>query len=82
MRSILTIDKVLVKERWHKVLVEGRQRRWGRSAAFPPLPVDYGFEQCPFLVHEAQSALPRADPEKQATFVVFGDVGHHPRRLC
>ena len=36
MRSILTIDKVLVKERWHKVLVEGRQRRWGRSAAFPP----------------------------------------------
>jgi flavin reductase (DIM6/NTAB) family NADH-FMN oxidoreductase RutF len=43
MRSILTIDKVLVKQRWHKVLVEGRQRRWGRSAAFPPLPVDYGF---------------------------------------
>jgi flavin reductase (DIM6/NTAB) family NADH-FMN oxidoreductase RutF len=43
MRSILTIDKVLLKERWHRVLVEGRTPRWGRPAAFPPLPVDYGF---------------------------------------
>jgi flavin reductase (DIM6/NTAB) family NADH-FMN oxidoreductase RutF len=43
MRSILTIDKVLLKERWHKVLVDGRKPRWGRPAAFPPLPVDYGF---------------------------------------
>lgn len=43
MRSILTIDKVLIRERWRKVLVEGRRHRWGRSATFPPLPVDYGF---------------------------------------
>jgi hypothetical protein len=43
MRSILTIDKVLLKERWHKMLVEGKGRRIGRAAAFPPLPVDYGF---------------------------------------
>ena len=43
MRSILTIDKVLLKKRWHKMLVEGKGRRIGRAAAFPPLPVDYGF---------------------------------------
>ncbi len=43
MRSILTIDKVLLKERWHRVLLEGRKHRWGRPSAFPPLPVDYGF---------------------------------------
>jgi flavin reductase (DIM6/NTAB) family NADH-FMN oxidoreductase RutF len=43
MRSILTIDKVLLKERWHKVLVEGGKPRHRPRAAFPPLPVDYGF---------------------------------------
>jgi flavin reductase (DIM6/NTAB) family NADH-FMN oxidoreductase RutF len=43
MRSILTIDKVLLKERWHRVLREGRKPWWRRSAVFPPLPVDYGF---------------------------------------
>lgn len=43
MRSILTIEKVFLKERWHRVLVEGRRPRWQRSTAFPPLPVDYGF---------------------------------------
>jgi flavin reductase (DIM6/NTAB) family NADH-FMN oxidoreductase RutF len=36
MRSILNIDKVLLKEKWYDVLVEGRRR-------FPPLPIDYGF---------------------------------------
>jgi len=36
MRSILNIDKVLLKERWRRVLLEGRRR-------FPNLPVDYGF---------------------------------------
>jgi flavin reductase (DIM6/NTAB) family NADH-FMN oxidoreductase RutF len=36
MRSILNIDKVLLKGRWHDVLLEGRRR-------FPPLPIDYGF---------------------------------------
>lgn len=42
MRAILTIDKVLLKERWHRMLVDGNRRRgWRRS--FPPLPVDYGF---------------------------------------
>jgi hypothetical protein len=35
-RSILDIDKVLLKEKWHQVLVEGRRR-------FPNLPIDYGF---------------------------------------
>jgi flavin reductase (DIM6/NTAB) family NADH-FMN oxidoreductase RutF len=43
MRAILTIDRVLLKKRWHGVLLEGRRPRWGRSAVFPPLPVDYGF---------------------------------------
>lgn len=43
MRSILAIDKVLLKERWHRALVDGDMGRWGRRAAFPPLPVDYGF---------------------------------------
>jgi flavin reductase (DIM6/NTAB) family NADH-FMN oxidoreductase RutF len=43
MRSILTIDTVLLKDRWHRVLVEGRTKRLGRRASFPPLPVDYGF---------------------------------------
>ena len=43
MRSILTIDKVLVKERWHRVLFNGRKLRWGRKALLPPLPVSYGF---------------------------------------
>ena len=36
MRSILNIDKVLLKDRWYEVLLEGKRR-------FPPLPVDYGF---------------------------------------
>ncbi|MCX7039562.1 MAG: hypothetical protein NT005_10590 [Spirochaetes bacterium] len=36
MRSILNVDKVLLKEKWHRVLLEGRRR-------FPNLPVDYGF---------------------------------------
>ena len=35
-RSILNIDKVLLKEKWHRVLIEGRRR-------FPNLPIDYGF---------------------------------------
>jgi len=35
-RSILNIDKVLLKEKWYRVLVEGRRR-------FPNLPIDYGF---------------------------------------
>ena len=35
-RSILNIDKVLLKAKWHKVLVAG-----GNSA--PNLPIDYGF---------------------------------------
>ena len=35
-RSILNIDKVLLKEKWYGVLVEGRRR-------FPNLPIDYGF---------------------------------------
>jgi hypothetical protein len=35
-RSILNIDKVLIKQRWYRVLVEGRRR-------FPALPIDYGF---------------------------------------
>ena len=35
-RSILTIDKVLLKEKWYRVLVEGRKH-------FPNLPIDYGF---------------------------------------
>jgi len=43
MRSILTIEKVMLKKRWHRVLLEGRKHRWQRSATFPPLPVDYGF---------------------------------------
>jgi len=43
MRSILTIDTVLLKKRWRRVLLEGRSHRWRRSAVFPPLPVDYGF---------------------------------------
>jgi flavin reductase (DIM6/NTAB) family NADH-FMN oxidoreductase RutF len=43
MRSILTIDKMLIKERWHKVLVDDRKPRWGRRALFPSLPVGYGF---------------------------------------
>jgi flavin reductase (DIM6/NTAB) family NADH-FMN oxidoreductase RutF len=43
MRAILTIDKVLLKERWHRVLLGDRKPLWGRSATFPPLPVDYGF---------------------------------------
>jgi hypothetical protein len=42
MRAILTIDKVLLKERWHRMLVDGGQRK-RRPRAFPPLPVDYGF---------------------------------------
>jgi len=36
MRSILSIEKVLLRERWHRVLLEGRRR-------FPNLPIDYGF---------------------------------------
>ena len=36
MRSILNIDKVLLQEKWHEVLLEGKRR-------FPPLPIDYGF---------------------------------------
>jgi flavin reductase (DIM6/NTAB) family NADH-FMN oxidoreductase RutF len=36
MRSILNIDKVLLKEKWYDVLLEGHRR-------FPPLPIDYGF---------------------------------------
>jgi hypothetical protein len=43
MRSILTIDTVLLKDRWHRVLVDGGTKRQGRRASFPPLPVDYGF---------------------------------------
>jgi flavin reductase (DIM6/NTAB) family NADH-FMN oxidoreductase RutF len=35
-RSILNIDKVLLKKKWHRVLVQGRNR-------FPNLPIDYGF---------------------------------------
>ena len=35
-RSILDIDRVMLKERWYRVLVEGRRR-------FPSLPIDYGF---------------------------------------
>ncbi|UCF98548.1 MAG: hypothetical protein JSV89_03195 [Spirochaetaceae bacterium] len=35
-RSILNIDKVLLKEKWYKVLLGGRRR-------FPNLPIDYGF---------------------------------------
>jgi flavin reductase (DIM6/NTAB) family NADH-FMN oxidoreductase RutF len=36
MRSILNVDKVLLKERWQRVLLEGRRK-------FPNLPIDYGF---------------------------------------
>ncbi len=36
MRSIPTIDTVLLKEKWHRVLLEGRRR-------FPNLLIDYGF---------------------------------------
>jgi flavin reductase (DIM6/NTAB) family NADH-FMN oxidoreductase RutF len=36
MRSILNVEKVLLRPRWHRVLMEGRRR-------FPNLPVDYGF---------------------------------------
>jgi flavin reductase (DIM6/NTAB) family NADH-FMN oxidoreductase RutF len=35
-RSILNIDKVLLKEKWYRVLVDGRK-------SFPNLPIDYGF---------------------------------------
>jgi hypothetical protein len=41
MRAILTIDTVLIKERWHRALLDGARR--GRRRVFPPLPVDYGF---------------------------------------
>jgi flavin reductase (DIM6/NTAB) family NADH-FMN oxidoreductase RutF len=43
MRSILTIEKVLLKERWYQMLMEGRKAGLRRRRAFPPLPVDYGF---------------------------------------
>ena len=36
MRSILTIDKVLLENKWYDVLMEGKK-------SFPPLPIDYGF---------------------------------------
>jgi flavin reductase (DIM6/NTAB) family NADH-FMN oxidoreductase RutF len=36
MRSILNVEKVLLRPRWHRVLMEGRRK-------FPNLPVDYGF---------------------------------------
>jgi flavin reductase (DIM6/NTAB) family NADH-FMN oxidoreductase RutF len=42
-RSILTIEKVLLKERWHRALLRGGTKRFGRHAVVPPLPVDYGF---------------------------------------
>jgi flavin reductase (DIM6/NTAB) family NADH-FMN oxidoreductase RutF len=35
-RSILDIDKVLLKEKWYRVLVE-------ESKSFPNMPIDYGF---------------------------------------
>jgi hypothetical protein len=35
MRAIFTIDKVLLKERWFRVLVEGRKPRWRRTGVFP-----------------------------------------------
>jgi flavin reductase (DIM6/NTAB) family NADH-FMN oxidoreductase RutF len=36
MRSILNVDKVLLKEPWYSVLIHGKRK-------FPNLPVDYGF---------------------------------------
>jgi flavin reductase (DIM6/NTAB) family NADH-FMN oxidoreductase RutF len=36
MRSILNVEKVLLRPRWHRELLEGSRR-------FPNLPVDYGF---------------------------------------
>jgi flavin reductase (DIM6/NTAB) family NADH-FMN oxidoreductase RutF len=42
-RSILTIEKVLLKQRWHRALLRGGNARFGRHAVVPPLPVDYGF---------------------------------------
>ncbi len=42
-RSILTVEKVLLKERWHRALLRGGTARFGRRAVVPPLPVDYGF---------------------------------------
>ena len=42
-RSVLTIEKVLLKGRWHRALLRGGAARRGRHAVIPPLPVDYGF---------------------------------------
>jgi len=47
------------EERWRKMLVEGKGRRRGRAAAFPPLPVDYGFRNNAHFWFTRHSPPPR-----------------------
>jgi len=73
MRSILTIDTVLLKDRWHRLLVEGRTKRLGRRASFPPLPVDYGFRNNAHFWFSKHSA-PYSEPIPRSKAVSVDSV--------
>jgi flavin reductase (DIM6/NTAB) family NADH-FMN oxidoreductase RutF len=63
MRCILTIEKILLKERWHTMLIEGKRR-------FPNLPVDYGFRNnAHFWFTRHSPPYAEAIPKSKATSV-------------